>query len=52
MEYTYQILESGSLTCLQRLPDGAFIPFDENNGDYVAYLAWVAAGNIAPIIQQ
>lgn len=26
-----------------------FIPFDEGNTDYVAYLAWVAAGNKAAI---
>jgi hypothetical protein len=26
-----------------------FIPFDEGNMDYVAYLAWVAEGNTAPV---
>jgi hypothetical protein len=28
-----------------RFPDVAGIPFDDANVDYVAYLAWVAAGN-------
>jgi hypothetical protein len=27
------------------LADNAFIPFDEANTDYKAYLAWLAEGN-------
>jgi len=30
-----------------RVSDNAFIPFDEGNTDYQAYLTWVAEGNEA-----
>jgi hypothetical protein len=36
---------NNSTTTVQRLTDNAFIPFDEANTDYQAYLAWVAEGN-------
>ena len=40
----YQFTSSG----VQRLADGAWIPNDPRNGDWVAYLAWAATnGNVA-----
>lgn len=30
---------------IQRLSDGAFIPMDEANTDYQAFLAWKEQGN-------
>jgi hypothetical protein len=32
---------------VKRIADNAFIPFDPQNVDYQAYLAWVAQGNTA-----
>ena len=31
--------------CIQRLSDGAFIPFDPDNTDYQEYLLWLSEGN-------
>ena len=39
---TYQLTTGTSII---RISDGAFIPPDPANTDYVAFLDWVAAGN-------
>jgi len=31
--------------CIQRISDNSFIPHDELNTDYQAYLKWLAEGN-------
>jgi hypothetical protein len=36
---------SENLAVIRRLTDGAFIPMDEGNTDYQAYLKWLAEGN-------
>jgi hypothetical protein len=32
--------------CVIRILDDAHIPFDPANVDYIAYLAWIAEGNV------
>jgi hypothetical protein len=39
---TYQLTQVESVL---RLEDRAFIPFDPDNTDYAAYLAWLEEGN-------
>jgi hypothetical protein len=37
--------EFAGIKVVQRLSDSAFIPFDQGNTDYQAYLKWIEAGN-------
>jgi len=48
MTYTQvwdHLANAPSETTIQRDEDGAFIPFDEANVDYVEYLWWLDEGN-------
>ena len=38
-------LLTNKVNSVHRLSDGAFIPMDEANTDYAAYLKWLEAGN-------
>ena len=44
----YQLLPDtimGAATCVKRIADNAFIPFDPDNVDFQAYQRWLAEGN-------
>ena len=45
----YQLLPNhpiyGQAKSIRRLADGANIPMDEQNSDYIAYLKWLEEGN-------
>ena len=38
---------SGNINTIHRLSDNSFIPMDEANSDYQAYLAWLEEGGVA-----
>jgi hypothetical protein len=44
----YQLIpetQIGAATCIKRIADNAFIPFDPANTDYTEYLKWLEEGN-------
>ena len=45
----YKLIEHtndrGTSKSILRLSDNAYIPYDEANTDYAAYLKWLEAGN-------
>ena len=46
--YNYKLIKdplTNEIKTVKRTTDSTFIPFDESNRDYQAYLAWVAEGN-------
>lgn len=50
MAQPYQLvatLPGMTMQTVQRMSDGAFIPFDGGNRDYQEYLDWCAKGNKA-----
>ena len=40
----YELQKTGN--CVKRIADNVWIPMDEANTDYQAYLKWLEAGNV------
>jgi len=40
-----KIIENGTTICIKRDIDGAFIPENKDNQDYMEYLQWIDEGN-------
>ena len=38
--------DGGNPISVMRLSDGAGIPFDPQNSDYIAFLKWIEEGNV------
>lgn len=45
MYQNFKSPEGNDVSSIKRIADSAYIPFDEANTDYQAYLAWLAEGN-------
>lgn len=47
MEKEYEVITNPmGQTCIRRTSDGVFIPVDESNADYQAYLEWKATQDV------
>jgi hypothetical protein len=44
-QQTTPLIEGQEISCVRRIADNAFIPFDPANTDYQAYLKWLEEGN-------
>lgn len=47
----FKIMRSASGEYVRRVVDDARIPFNEENTDYQAYLAWVEEGNEPEVVE-
>ena len=40
------VFQGAEVTSVIRTSDGACIPFDPQNSDYIAFLKWIEEGNV------
>ena len=45
-QYTYEIINQGTILKTLKRSDGAVIPFDEANADYQAYLSTLPSNSV------